>query len=150
MRIISLLSILIFLSACTNSQGWPPKPANIHLGKDSCAKCKMIISQTQYGGQIQEKDQPAEFFDDLGCLLAQRSRGNSTTRIIYVRSFPNGNWLKEDQAFYAVSKEIMSPMGYGIVAFSTKESAENYAKQFRDSKIYTINELVQKPSHELE
>ncbi|MCI0605847.1 hypothetical protein L0156_22910, partial [bacterium] len=49
------LLFVVLLSACGNSVQWPPKPAGVHLGEDSCAACKMIISQENYGAQLHQR-----------------------------------------------------------------------------------------------
>lgn len=133
---------MIALSACGNAQQWPPKPASIHLGEDSCAECKMIISEERYGAQLYERGKPVQVFDDYGCLLIRRSTFDSNQRVIYVRSFEDASWLREEQAFYVVSKNISSPMGYGIAAFAAKQSAARFAQGLGDSEIYSLSELI--------
>ena len=143
MKKISLIHLfVIVLFACGSSQSWPPKPAAIHLGEESCAACRMIISEERYGAQLHERGKPVQLYDDYGCLLTRRSIGDSNRRVIYVRSFENGNWLAEHQAFYVVSKEILSPMAYGVAAFATRESAAEFARGLGDSEIYSISELI--------
>ncbi|MCI0414454.1 nitrous oxide reductase accessory protein NosL [bacterium] len=83
-----------------------------------------------------------ELFDDYGCLLTRRPAVDSDSRVIFVRSAEDGSWLLESQASYVVSKQISSPMGYGIVAFAAKESASQFASGLDDSKIYSISELI--------
>jgi copper chaperone NosL len=140
-NVLFALLIPILLSACGSASEWPPKPAAVHLGEDSCAACKMIISEERYGAQLHQPGKPVQRFDDFGCLLAQ-NYPSTGKHVIYVRSSEDGSWLVDDQAVFVVSKQISSPMGYGISAFATKESASKYAEQFGDSKIYSITELV--------
>lgn len=136
------LMIFVCFIACGNSpKEWPPKPAIIHLGEHSCAACRMIISQENYGAQLHQRGKPVELFDDYGCLLKYRPTGDSDL-YVYVRSAEDGSWIPENQLSYVVSKHISSPMGYGIVAFATREAASRFASGLDDSKIYSISELI--------
>jgi copper chaperone NosL len=134
--------IVVLLSACGNSAQWPPAPAVTHLGEDSCSACKMIISQEKYGAQLHQQGKKLEVFDDYGCLLTRTSSGESAERVIYVRSAEDGSWIHESQAFYVVSKQISTPMGYGIAAFATKESASAFSSGLNDSRTYSQSELI--------
>lgn len=133
--------LLIVLSACTSSQ-WPPEPSQVHLGEDSCSECRMIISDERYGAQLFDRGKPVDLFDDYGCLLSRRGVSDSSERVVYVRSLEDASWIREDQAFYVVSKQISSPMGYGIAAFAANESAARFAQGVDDSEIYSFSGLV--------
>jgi copper chaperone NosL len=141
-NILLVCLFVVGLFACSKTQTWPPKPAEVHAGEDSCATCGMIISDEHYGAQLFERNQPVKLFDDYGCLLKRRNRGISNQHLIYVRSFENGKWLPEEQAFFVVSKKISSPMGYGVAAFPEKQSAANFAQKLSDSNIYVLSEII--------
>lgn len=143
----SLVSVFLFaLVACKgSSQSWPPHPAEIQLGESVCAACKMIISEERYGAQLHyEHVKPVQLFDDYGCLLKSENTGGEPEgrRMVFVRSFQDGEWIPQDQAAYVVSKEISSPMGYGIAAFASEESATTFAKGLAVAQVYSSPQLM--------
>jgi copper chaperone NosL len=141
-NIAFLLLFLVALSACKRSEEWPPAPVKIQLGETFCAQCKMIVSDERYGAQLFERGKPVEVFDDYGCFLMRRGANDSNQRVAYVRSFEDTKWVREEQALFVVSKNISSPMGYGIAAFPEKDAAARFAQTMDDSKIYSLLELI--------
>jgi copper chaperone NosL len=134
--------VLVMIGCKASSFHWPPEPAEIHLGEDTCSACKMIISEERFGAQLHVRNEAVLIYDDYGCLLKSTNATSSGDAVVYVRSFEDGSWLKVEQAIFVISKEISSPMGYGIAAFAARKSAEEFAGRLKISKIYDGSDPV--------
>lgn len=72
------------------------------------------------------------FFDDLGCMFdAERDQHTFTIRERWVADFaaphphpPHTHWLQAEQAFYILDLAIRTPMSSGLVAFSSRDQAQ--------------------------
>jgi copper chaperone NosL len=135
--------LIIFISSCGNHPEESPKAVQIHLGEDTCSACGMIISDDRFGAQQHRKGYSPALFDDLGCLLKESSPKSVDS--IFVRSFENSSWIPASSAFAVMSKEIHSPMGYGIATFPTEQAAQTYAAGFQGATVHEIKPLLENP-----
>lgn len=122
------LSFLLTLAACSANLS----PVDIEDG-DICSFCKMAISERQYAAEIITEEEAVLKFDDIGCMLKfqkKNSENSQKAAVIYVADSRTKAWLKADDAFFARSGSVKTPMGSGIVAFSTAESAGPDALRF--------------------
>lgn len=132
MRIMSLprlaalvlvaLSIGPVLTACGKnaSAGEPPK---IVYGKDVCSRCGMIISEEKFASGIVARDGTSRPFDDPGEMIATIQEEGLGTNRAWVHDFDTTQWIDATKAFYAVSHDVVTSMGTGVVAFSSKAAA---------------------------
>lgn len=113
--IINLLIILLY--GCSSSEG----PVDIKWDRDTCERCKMVVSDRYFAAQI-SIDKKHYMFDDLGCaihwLQTQPVAENSNTRI-WVTDHRTGKWLDALQSYYIAEK--ITPMDYGFGAVAGKE-----------------------------
>lgn len=126
-----IFPILIFsIISCKN--GPEIKPVEILYGQDSCERCKMIISEKTYSAEYILADGKAMKFDDIGCMIHFNIELGTEHKILaqYVRDYETGDWIDATKAYFVSSKEIMTPMGHGLVAFSNEESARRLASRF--------------------
>lgn len=140
-RLLVMFLALVCFACKGSSQSWPPQPVEVHAGEDTCAECKMIISDEHHGAQFFQRNNAVQVFDDFGCLRKHRSLEISENTFFYVRAYQDGKWIPGDQAFFLISPEIASPMGYGIAAFTTRETAAYFARSLRSSQIFSSAEL---------
>ena len=141
-RPFAALAVLALSGACGKEAAWPPAPAEVRLGEDACANCRMIVSDDRYAAQFRSRDGTVEFFDDLGCLLAKRGGPGCDPSGIFVRPHAGGAWVRGDRGFAARSKEITSPMGFGLAVFPTKEAAETEAALHTGATVIPIPDLL--------
>jgi copper chaperone NosL len=47
----------------------------------------------------------------------------------WVHDFQTEDWIIADQAFFVMSDNLQTPMGYGVVAFSDQAQAENLVSE---------------------
>jgi copper chaperone NosL len=116
------------LGAC---QGEPLSgPPTLHLGRDECASCGMIINEAkcscallvQEGGEREYR-----VFDDIGCML-EYGRQHEGTLVVsrFVHDYATGAWIDARAGSFLVAPEgrLVTPMGSGIVAFAQRSQAE--------------------------
>ncbi|MDR3054644.1 MAG: nitrous oxide reductase accessory protein NosL [Zoogloeaceae bacterium] len=119
-----LTPLLTLLTACRQSQQWPPGMVEIHWDRDVCARCGMVISDRRFAAQINADDGHVGKFDDIGCLLCwlrDQAATQPWTRAGVTRfwvaaqdsSAEHPVWLDPRAAHYLAQT---SPMGYNFVA----------------------------------
>ena len=103
----------------------------IKYGKDPCAQCTMIISDSRVAAAWREQGGIERHFDDIGCMVAH-SRGHTpgSATLYWVRDFEHDAWLVAGTAAYAVASAIKTPMGYGVAAFESADAAAGAARHF--------------------
>ena len=117
------------------------QPPQIRYGEEPCAFCGMLISEERFATAMAAAGQ-AQVFDDLGCLLRARARDSGTATRIWVHDETSGQWLEAQRAWFVRSREVPTPMGGGLVAFSTKNAAEQFAREVHGT-VVRFAELAQ-------
>lgn len=117
------IGVLTLLSACT--QDPLTGPPEIRPGRDQCAACGMLISEDRCASAwIVRVRGRAEYalFDDIGCMLDHHP---AETEVVqrFVRDHSTRAWLVASAAAYLHEPNIRTPMGSGIVAFSSAQEA---------------------------
>lgn len=103
----------------------------IHYGRENCAKCGMMISDSHFAAEIRGgADRALAKFDDVGCAvnwLETKSWRADTTTDFWVMDGDTGTqWLKAKDAWFMPG--AMSPMNYGFLAAQTQSgNAMDYA-----------------------
>ncbi|MGO4106666.1 nitrous oxide reductase accessory protein NosL [Paenibacillus sp. YAF4_2] len=140
-QLFVLVSIVVLLmSACG---GTKYKPVAINEETDKCAICNMSIKDDPYATQIVTVDGQSLKFDDIGCMHEwEEKNGSDSIGAKFVRDQNTGDWLKYDKAYYAYDSTFKTPMAYGIIAFESKDKAENYISEQGKGKLMTASELA--------
>lgn len=103
----------------------------IHYGRETCAKCGMVISDPRFAAEIRGGAQmQLAKFDDAGCatnwLETQSWQSESTTQFWVMNSDTGKDWLEARSAFYLPGEA--SPMNYGFAAIgSARTTAVDFA-----------------------
>ncbi|NNF01270.1 MAG: hypothetical protein HKN22_01155 [Bacteroidia bacterium] len=118
-KFILTLMIPLAISSCEI------KPSDIEYNTDSCSECKMIISDPQFAAQIVTKKGRNYKFDAIECMLRDvNRRGIADLKYILVTTFDvPGKLMNARNASYLISKNIPSPMGGYLSAFSNIDEA---------------------------
>ena len=122
-----LLAGIWLLVAC----GSPPdfdQPPEIRYGEDICVRCSMIVNEARYAAAYVTAEGEARLFDDIGGMFDYNAQMNEEVAVFWVHDFDTEEWLKADQAYY-VEGDYITPMGYGIVAFSEESRADAWAAE---------------------
>jgi copper chaperone NosL len=133
-----LATLLVGIVGCGDaSDPWPPPAAEVHLGEDACAHCRMLVSDGRFAAQARRRAAPDEVmvFDDFGCLVAESAKAPIDPQGVFVRDFNGEVWVRGDVAFIVRSGDIASPMGSGYAAFATRLAAEKEAACHSDAAV---------------
>jgi copper chaperone NosL len=106
------------LSACGSAASGPPP---VTLDETACAHCGMLVSDLAFASAYRTEAGDALVFDDLGCLLRELPSEGAR---VWVKDYETSEWLEAEAAFFVRSDSIETPMGGGIIAFSSREAAE--------------------------
>ncbi len=131
---VSVLAISLVLS-CEIA----PEP--ISYGKDQCYFCKMGIVDAQHAAQYVTNKGKQFKFDAIECMVNQLEEvGMEEVGILMVSDYGKNKMTDAKTATYLISKEIKSPMGAYLSAFSSKEEAIKTQKEYTGD-LYTWEEL---------
>jgi len=83
----------------------------------------MIISNAPFAASLVTQDDIYHKFDDIGCML-HFIGSRSDIAEIWVNDHATQQPVKAHYAFYIKQVNQQTPMGSGILAFATKESAQ--------------------------
>jgi copper chaperone NosL len=138
--------ILILAVLLTAPLAWAHEghePAETDFKSDICAECQMAVTSRSYAAQIVGSGNPL-FFDDIGCLIQYERQGKVAADAIharFVRSVAGDAWLRVDKAFWVLTKEVRTPMGYGLHAFADQKSAESFSATKAGSRLLTWKDV---------
>lgn len=119
-----LVLVLIVLGAGCTRAGAKPEP--LAVGQESCASCRMTVSQPEFASQLLVDGELPKFFDDLGCLQAYLT---STTPgpdggVIFVTDHKTRAWVRAETAVFTRAPAVNTPMASHLVAHATTDSRE--------------------------
>lgn len=124
---------LVALLGCVRED---PGPEPVALGEDTCATCRMIISEARYAAQMRIARR-VEKFDDIGCLLKRLSAPAQ----VWVADQLSGEWIDARAATFVRSEELRTPMASGLAAFRSRSTAEAFAREHR-GKLLSFEEVT--------
>lgn len=128
MKFLKILFIffLLNISSCVESSG-PQEPI---WGKETCAVCRMALTEKRFAVQRLLKNGEIHFYDDLKCAFAHNHKKDDE-QSMHVRSPTGDSWVKAEDIHY--EDGLQSPMGGGIAPTSTgKMTLENVKNKFRN------------------
>lgn len=98
--------------------GGVPQPVPLHLHDDSCAWCRMAISDRRLAAQLVAPSEEPRFFDEIGCLrdylAAQKTLPDGA--LAYVTDHRTEQWIRADRATYTKATGLETPMGSQLIA----------------------------------
>lgn len=138
MKITSLLFSIIVLAvaACR------PTPKTIQYGFDVCHFCKMTIVDKQHAAELVTDKGKVYLFDAIECMV-QFIEVQPDLQFAFelVNDYEQPEKLIDArQSTFLICREIPSPMGAYLSAFSGKEKAEQIMRQ-KGGEIYTYENL---------
>lgn len=123
-RPVAALVLALLAVACRgDAPGDPPRAA---LGRDSCARCGMAVTEARYAGGWVSADGTAVVYDDPGELLAALRSEPSHAAAAWIGDYETGAWVRVRDAFFVRAEGLATPMGTGVVAFAERGRAEAF------------------------
>ncbi|HTO77233.1 MAG TPA: hypothetical protein VMQ61_14235 [Thermoanaerobaculia bacterium] len=102
-----------------------PAPAELDTRNDTCATCRMPVSDRRLAAQLVATGREPAFFDDLGCLREHLGgRAPGPKEAIYVADHLSGAWVPAERAVYTRCPALSTPMGSGLVAHADASSRD--------------------------
>lgn len=138
---IYFLSILLLiLTSCS------VEPKKIDYGKDHCHFCNMTVVDQTHASEYVTKKGKVYIFDAIECMvneLIELQNEGDTSFLLVANYQAPGELIDAKTATFLISKEIKSPMGANLSAFSSVEKASEILKE-HGGKIYTWEQLKTK------
>ena len=126
-----LFTVILLLSSCSKS----PEP--IQYGHDSCENCRMLISDPKYGSELITSKGKIYKFDSIECLADFNNNLNiEDISSIWVTDFSKPNeFININDGFFLKSKNLRSPMGLNLSAFSNAAGLNKIKEQYSGDEI---------------
>lgn len=113
--------VCLTLNACTAAA---PRPAEVRIGGDACAQCRMTIISLATAAQIAAPGAEPLLFDELGCLRDYLSgKPLATDAIAFVADHRTGEWIEATNATFTQTRAA-TPMGSGLLAHASAEGRD--------------------------
>jgi len=122
------------------------KPKEIDYGNDHCHFCDMTVVDKTHASEYVTKKGKAFMFDAIECMVNEINKNQNEEDLVYilVADYENpGTLVDARESAFLISKEIKSPMGAYLSAFSNREIAKATQAKHGGS-IYTWEELKEK------
>jgi len=117
------LLLTVLLAACASG---PPPPAALDTKNESCAWCRMAVSDARFAGQIVAPSEEPRFFDDVGCLghFVAGEKARRPGAVAYVADHRTRTWVRADAALYTQVASLATPMGSHLIAHADAASRD--------------------------
>ncbi len=99
----------------------------VHWDRDMCERCKMVVSERNYGVQVINMQNGRHYmFDDIGCMFLWFDENKfawEQEAKIWIPDMKTGKWIDARKAIY--DTENITPMAYGFAAHETKQTIKS-------------------------
>lgn len=119
---IQLASALpLLLASCSRG---PAPPAALDPRTETCAWCRMSVSDPRLAAQLAAASEEPKFFDDIGCLrdYLVHAGDRPDGRIAYVADHRTKEWVSATRALFTKSPTTETPMGSHLIAHADAAS----------------------------
>jgi copper chaperone NosL len=121
---------VVLVAGCGDEAGAADKPPKITYGEDQCERCKMILAEERFAAGLVPKQGAAHIFDDPGELvMSVQDAGALGEQRAWVHDYDGKQWIDATSAYFVDSHKLVTPMGTGVAAFSTRAAADAFARQ---------------------
>jgi copper chaperone NosL len=125
--LVALAGSLLVVLAVVGLRPAASGPEPIAYGRDTCARCRMHLSQPGFGGEIRDQRGVLTKYDDIGCLLQAMAALGAQVAETWVEDHAGGGLAPLRGATLVRTGRGETPMGSGIVAFAGRTAAEAFA-----------------------
>ncbi len=125
---ILLFAFLLLVIGCKQEIDLdaPPK---IMYGEDACNECGMIINESLHAASYVTKAGDVRRFDDIGGMLLYDQKMTEDVHFYWVHDFNTEEWINAEEATFVLDADLITPMGWGVVAFGETAVAETFATE---------------------
>jgi nitrous oxide reductase accessory protein NosL len=106
-------SVLVAAWALASCACAPEGPAHLDTRADTCAVCRMLVSDRKRASQIVVPSEEPRFFDDVSCLASylKSTPSLSPEARVYVANRNTGEWTEVQRAEYLRLEAAAGSMG---------------------------------------
>jgi len=116
----ALLLALVTGSSCGRRE---PEPAPLDTRNETCASCRMPVSDARLASQVVAPGELPRFFDDLGCLFSFVKGGRASAgAAAFVADHRTKQWVRADRAIYTRVPGLETPMSSHLLAHADAAS----------------------------
>ncbi len=117
---------------------------SLRAGRDTCARCGMIVSDARFAAGYVDAGGRSVLFDDAGEALDVVAASPDLAGRLWVQDTAGGGWQRGTAARFLSLPGYATPMGSGLVAFATGPGAEAFARSVRraGARVMTLAEAV--------
>ena len=139
--ILVVILLLALLPGCAQAAN-TEEPPEIAYGQDVCDRCGMIISEEKFAAAYWTTAGDAHRFDDIGGMADHVAEKEDEIATYWVHDFVSGDWIRGETATYVVGGGLVTPMGFGVAAFSDAAQAQAFAHGNEGAEIVSFAELL--------
>jgi copper chaperone NosL len=100
-------------------------PPEIRYGEDISEMGMFVVDPRYTVAALPAETNKWLLFDDIGELFKYReAHASDEFQVMWVNDYQSEEWLEAEHAWYVESRELNTPMGWGIAAFREKSAAE--------------------------
>jgi len=155
-RLLMVLAVILVAHGCAKTGD--PVPVEIYPEEDVCETCRMLITDQRFAAECIMRKGRAKKFDDVICMIRYFDMAatlgiakRDDVRAYFVKDYDSKEWVDANRAYF-VKANVVTVMGYGVVAFNDADRAAQFAKDF-SGQLLTFNdvwEIYKKPNAERE
>lgn len=138
--VIFLLILILLMVGCQQTVDFDQPPEFVY-GQDGCDRCKMLVNEEAMATAYWTTDGEARRFDDVGCMLLYPAESGDEVASWWVHDMSSGDWINAEEATFVMNAGVSTPMGFDIVSFADRETAEALAFGVDGAMVLTFSEL---------
>jgi copper chaperone NosL len=135
----AMITLAALAVACSSG---PPAPAELDTRNESCAHCRMAVSDQRFAAQVGAPGELPRFFDDVGCLASWLKDQPTLPKgaVAWVADHRTRAWVVAAEAVYTRVPGLETPMGSHLVAHADAASRDG-DEDTRGGTPVTLSEL---------
>lgn len=126
---LTILILGALLVVACGGKAAADQPPSLNVGRDTCDHCRMLISEARFASGLVDPKGEQRVFDDLGEMVSVLQEEGVGEQRVWVHDFQTSEWLDGTAAAYAATSDVITPMGSGLLAFETREAAEQFMRE---------------------
>ncbi len=125
LKVLAFAFMMLLVVSCKQETNLE-EPPEILYGQDSCDECAMIINIQRYAASYVTEGGDVRRFDDIGGMLLYDHKMQEDVYVYWVHDHNNEEWIKARESTLVLNPDLITPMGWGLAAFSDQADAETY------------------------
>ncbi len=117
-------AVALFVAIALGCSSGKASPSILDTKNDSCAFCRMPVSDAHLAAQLAAPGEETKFFDDIGCLrdFLEQNAPPRTETVAYVADHRTEAWIRASAAVFSRCPALETPMGSHLIARTRMQS----------------------------